>query len=123
MILVDTSIWVEHLRRRHEGLAALLNRAEVVVHPFVLGEIALGALTHRATVLDLLAALPSISPVSHEEVLEAIERRGLAASGVGWVDAHLLASALVHRLPFWTLDRRLNVVARRLDVAWRGATG
>ena len=119
MILVDTSVWIEHLRRGHTGLASLLDLGQVVVHPFVIGEIALGNLKRRAEVLGLLAELPAAPVVPHEEVLEVVERRGLAGAGVGWADAHLLASALVGRSSLWTLDRRLGAVAARLDVAWR----
>ena len=118
MILVDTSVWIEHLRRGHAGLADLLEQGQVVVHPFVMGELALGNLKRRTEVLGLLAELP-IAPVAlHEEVLEAVERRRLAGTGIGWTDAHLLASALAGRSLVWTLDRRLAVAARRLDVAW-----
>ena len=118
MILVDTSVWIEHLRRGHAGLSSLLEQGQVAMHPFVTGEIALGSLKRRAEVLGLLAELPAVPVVTHEEVLEVIERRGLAGAGIGWVDAHLLASALVGRSSLWTLDRRLSAVAGRLDVAW-----
>ena len=118
MILVDTSVWIEHLRRGHAGLAGLLEQGQVVVHPFVMGEIALGELKHRAEVLGLLAELP-VAPVAlHEEVLEVVERRRLFGVGIGWTDAHLLASALAGQSLLWTLDRRLTLAARRLDVAW-----
>jgi predicted nucleic acid-binding protein len=119
MILVDTSVWIDHLRRGHAGLADLLDQGQVVVHPFVIGEISLGNLKRRAEVLGLLAELPAAMVVPHDEVLEAVARRGLAGTGIGWTDAHLLASALVERLSVWTLDRRLGAAADRLHVAWR----
>jgi predicted nucleic acid-binding protein len=120
LILVDTSIWIDHLRRRHARLAALLDAGRVMVHPFVIGEIALGALRRRDEVLGLLAELPAARVARHEDVLAVVERRGLAGAGIGWVDAHLLASALVEHLPLWTLDRRLVAVSRKLGVAWDG---
>ena len=115
MILVDTSVWVEHLRRRSRKLADLLQQGQVGCHPFVIGEIALGTLKRRAEVLGLLAELPASRIVRHEDALALVEERALAGSGIGWLDAHLLASALVERWALWTLDRRLGDVARRLN--------
>lgn len=117
MILVDTSIWVNHLRRHDAMLAAHLEAGEVLCHPYVIGEVALGLLKQRRQVLDLLAALPSASTVSHDEALAFVEDRKLAGLGVGWVDVHLAASAVVSRARLWTADRRLASVARllRLD--------
>ena len=118
MILVDTSVWVDHLRRHHTGLADLLGRGEVMTHPFVIGEISLGFLKHRVEILSLLSELPVASIAGHDETLEIVERSSLVDVGVGWVDAHLLASAVIERRPIWTLNRRLDRVARRLGVAW-----
>lgn len=118
MILVDSSIWVDHLRRRHSGLARLLDQGLVLIHPFVVGEIALGLLKNRAEILALLAELPSAPLVRHEDALAVVERRGLAGAGIGWVDAHLLASALVGNVPLWTRDRRLETVARGIGASW-----
>lgn len=92
----------------------------MAVHPFVSGEIALGALRRRREVLGLLGELPAASLVSHDEVLALVDARRLAGAGIGWVDAHLLASALLDRSPLWTLDRRLADAARRLGVDWPG---
>lgn len=119
MILVDTSVWVEHLRRGQPRLAELLDAAEVAGHPFVLGELALGHLRRRDEILELLAALPQVEPASHEEVLGFVEHRKLAASGIGWVDAHLLAAAALSGFRLWTLDRRLATAATRLELAPR----
>jgi predicted nucleic acid-binding protein len=116
VILVDTSLWVEHLRRGSARLERRLLADEVAVHPFVVGEIALGALRRRREVLDLLAALPAVSTASHAEAMALVERHGLAGAGIGWVDAHLLASASLARLPLATLDRRLAAAAARLDL-------
>ena len=118
MILVDTSVWVEHLRRRSASLVGLLDRGQVACHPFVIGEIALGTLKNRAEILDLLSELPSARVVRHEDALALIDARALSGSGVGWVDVHLAASALVERWPLWTLDRRLDAVVRTLNAAW-----
>jgi predicted nucleic acid-binding protein len=121
VILVDTSVWIEHLRRGHDRLAGLLNQGQVVCHPFVIGEIALGALRQRPAVLLLLAELPVVRVVGHDDALRFVERRSLGGSGIEWVDVHLLASALLERTRLWTFDSRLGKVARKLDVAWDGS--
>jgi hypothetical protein len=87
------------------------------VHPFVVGELALGWLRRRTEILELLAEIPIAGPASHEEVLEFVDRHRLAGSGVGWVDVHLLVSAAVSHGSLWTLDRRLALVARRLSLS------
>ena len=117
MMLVDTSVWVRHLREGDAVLAAALERAEVWTHPWVIGELACGRLTDRATVLGLLRALPTAPVASVDEALALIERRGLAGRGIGWVDVHLLASALLVGIRIWTLDGRLAAVAAELGVA------
>lgn len=114
MILVDTSIWVNHLRRHDAVLAAHLEAGEVLCHPYVIGEIGLGLLKQRRDVLELLAALPSALVVGHDEAMAFVEQRRLAGLGVGWVDVHLAASAVVSRAKLWTADRRLADVARVL---------
>lgn len=119
MILVDTSVWVDHLRRHSSRLAMLLDRGQVACHPFVLGELALGSLRNRPVLLGLLAELPATAVVGHDEAMALVEQHDLPGAGIGWVDVHLLAAALVEGLPMWTNDRRLDVVARRLDAAWR----
>jgi hypothetical protein len=118
VILVDTSVWVEHLRRGHPALVALLEQGQVVCHPFVIGEVGLGSLRRRREILELLAELPALAVVSHEEALALVERHGLAGRGIGWIDVHLSASALVGGCRLWTLDTRLVSVARDLDLAW-----
>ena len=117
MILVDTSVWVDHFRRGSPPLRALLEAGEVVCHPMVIGEIALGHLSRRREVLALLSELPMVVDVAHAEVLHMVDAHALAGSGIGWVDAHLLASALLGVTPIWTLDRPLATVARRLGAA------
>jgi predicted nucleic acid-binding protein len=118
--LVDTSVWVRHLREGDARLAAALERAEVWTHPGVIGELACGRLSDRATVLGLLRALPSAPVASVDEALELIERRALMGRGIGWVDVQLLASALLAGVSLWTLDRRLAAVAAELGVGQEG---
>ncbi|MDB4913949.1 MAG: twitching motility protein PilT [Gemmatimonadetes bacterium] len=118
MILADTSVWVEHFRRGDRRLAAALEDERVLMHPFVLGELACGNLHNRSEVLHLLMQLPAAHIASDDEVLAFIERRGLASRGIGLVDAHLLASSVL--TPFAqlvTLDRRLARIAAELCVA------
>ena len=117
MILVDTSPWVDHLRRSNARLAALLENGQVASHPFVLGELALGSLRSRADILTYLGNLPAVPVAQHDEVLALVEGRRLMGTGIGWVDAHLLASTLLADVRLWTLDRPLARQARRLGVA------
>jgi predicted nucleic acid-binding protein len=116
-MLVDTSIWINHFRRRDPRLVGLLEDSRVTTHDFVMGELACGALKHRSVVLNLLAALPKVGLTTHDEVLEFVSRHALAGTGIGWVDAHLLASALVAGESLWTADRALATAARRVGVA------
>jgi hypothetical protein len=117
VILVDTSIWIDHLRRGNARLAGLLDDGVVVSHPFVIGEIACGALRQRGQMLSLLAELPVTTTATHSEVLAFIEARQLMGRGLGYVDVHLLAAASIEGVPLWTLDKRLGAAARALGVA------
>ncbi len=118
MILVDTSVWVDHLRADNTALAALLDAGRVFIHPFVIGELALGALRQRETVLTALSDLPLAIVATDPEVLIFIERHALFGRGVGYVDAHLLASArLTAGAALWTKDRKLHNVADALGLA------
>jgi predicted nucleic acid-binding protein len=118
MVLVDTSVWVEHLRQGSNQLADLLNRGQVLSHPFVLGELALGSLQQRAKVLDALQNLPQVHLGSADEVLRFIGVNALHGMGIGYVDVHLLASVrLTPDSVLWTLDKRLAVAATSLGVA------
>lgn len=116
MILADTSVWVDHLRRRNRHLAVALDRSEVVCHPFVVGELALGHLKRRREILDLLSRLPAAPVADHTEVLLMAEQSGLVGSGIGWIDAHLLAGARLAGVGLWTLDRRLARAARSMGL-------
>lgn len=120
MILVDTSIWVDHLRHGDRELVELLDTVQVLGHPAVLGELALGSLAHRVHVVQLLASLPQATPASDEEVLALIQHRRIYGRGIGYGDAQLLASTLItpdSRL--WTRDARLAAVATELGCATR----
>ncbi|MBM5823695.1 MAG: type II toxin-antitoxin system VapC family toxin [Cyanobacteria bacterium K_Offshore_surface_m2_011] len=111
MILVDTSVWVDHLRSGLPRLATRLQDGEVLIHPWVIGELACGHLRHRGQVLGLLQGLPAAMVARDEEVLLLIEREQLMGRGIGYVDVHLLASARLSRCRLWTQDRRLAAVA------------
>lgn len=113
MILVDTSVWIDHLRGGSPELARLLDQSLVLTHPFVVGELACGNLKHRALILADLDALPRAVTATHDEVLRLIADRKLWGSGLGWIDAHLLASALLTGCAFWTLDRKLGQAAAK----------
>lgn len=120
MTLVDTSVWIDFFRgaERAADLATLLHDGKVSLHPWVLGELVLGGLgPHRQAVVQDLRRLPQAAPVADREVFELVEARGLTGRGIGWVDAHLLASALVADCTLWTLDQKLRAVAGEVGVA------
>jgi predicted nucleic acid-binding protein len=117
IVLADTSVWIDHWRRGSPRLRQLLEQDQIVVHPYVVGEIALGAISPRATVLEHLGTLRPVTVAQHHEVMGLIERARLWRRGIGWVDAHLLASALLDQIPLWTLDQALHNAARELGVA------
>ncbi len=117
MILVDTSIWVDHLRNGDRHLTDLLNANLVLVHPFVLGELALGNLRDRA-VLATMRTMPQAIVATHSEVFAFIHDRNLAGIGIGYVDVHLLASTrLMPGTALWTRDKRLFAAAMRDGLA------
>lgn len=118
MILVDTSVWVDHLKRGNEALKRLLHGQRVASHPFVVGEVALGSLARRAEVLSALQNLPQARVASTQEVLDFTDANALHGMGIGYVDAHLLAAArLTPGTSLWTLDKRLTAAAQRLGLA------
>ena len=118
MILVDTSIWIDHLRAGNARLADLLQGDLVCIHPWVIGELACGNLGNRDEVLGLLGALPQLAPASEAEVLHFIDKRRLMGRGLGYVDMHLLAAAVIHGAEIWTRDRRLKEIAEELGLAY-----
>ena len=115
-MLVDTSIWVDHLRRGRRDLVDLLENGAVLCHPFIVGELACGNLSNRSEVLDLLKALPALDPVSPDEVLYFVEECEIMGRGLGYVDVHLLASAQLADARIWTTDRRLREVGNDLGM-------
>jgi predicted nucleic acid-binding protein len=117
VILVDTSVWIDHFRSGSATLSSLLDSGEVLSHPFVIGELALGSLRRREFILDALQTLPRAETASDDEVLQFVEHHSLAGKGIGYVDAHLLAAVqLTLGALLWTRDRRLLAVADRLGL-------
>ena len=119
MILVDSSVWIDHFREVVPELVAMLDRGEVTTHPFVVGELACGNLSNRGEMLELLAQLPAASIADHDEVMEFIQSRRLYSRGIGYVDVHLLASVAIDGTRLWTNDRRLQESAAGLGLAAR----
>jgi hypothetical protein len=117
MILADTSVWIDHFRKADAELSGYLHETRVLIHPFVLGEIALGSLKNRNSLLENLAELPNAVQASDDEVLAFIEAENLAGSGIGYIDAHLLASArLTPGAKLWAKGKRLVAAAERLGL-------
>ena len=115
MILVDTSVWIDHLRVGDPKLGSLLQNGQVITHPCVIGELALGQLSHRSEILGLLRNLPHAQTATDAEVLNLVENRHLFGLGIGYVDAHLLAATLLTAgAGLWTRDKRLAAVAAQL---------
>ena len=118
MILVDTSVWVQHFRARGSTLTKLLEEGAALIHPFVIGELSLGNFHQRELVLQMLSRLPAASVATNAEALHFIDRNALFGRGVGYVDVHLLAATrLTAGSRLWTLDKRLNDVAVELRIA------
>ncbi|WP_305047140.1 type II toxin-antitoxin system VapC family toxin [Geoalkalibacter sp.] len=111
MVLVDTSVWIEHFRSGAVGLDRFLQDGRVLCHPFVIGELACGNLKNRQVILSLLKELPLAVCAADDEVLQYIEAHRLMGKGLGYVDMHLVLSANLSGVPLWTLDQRLNAIA------------
>jgi predicted nucleic acid-binding protein len=112
--LVDTSVWVQHLRGDNRRLRALLEEGDVLCHPFIVGELACGSIHNRDEVLGLLETLPQVAVADHDEVLNFLEQKRLFGRGVGWIDLHLLTSVFLSDALLWTVDRRLADAAAEL---------
>jgi len=122
VILLDTSVWIDHLRQGDAQVVSVLQSGLVFTHPFVIGELACGQLKSRTEVLGLLAALPQARVAQDQEVLFFIERHGLMGRGIGYIDAHLLAAtALTEDARLWTRDKRLDSLAREFERAKAGS--
>ena len=117
MILLDTSVRVDHLRRSDAALAAALNANVVAIHPFVIGELACGLLKSRGPVLGLLRSLARLAAATDEEVLDFLERHRLMGRGLGYIDVHLLAATALHGAVLWTRDKRLKRAAVEMALA------
>jgi predicted nucleic acid-binding protein len=119
VILVDTEVWIDHLRATEPTLTTILDPGQVLIHPFVLGELACGNLRNRQEVLELLGNLPPAPVATDTEAMDFSEQRALMGRGIGYIDVHLLASvALAGTARLWTRDRRLAVVAAELEMAF-----
>ncbi len=116
MVLVDTSIWIDHLRSGNAKLAALLNEGDVAIHPFIIGKLACGNLKNRKEIVSLLHALPHITKADDNEVLFFIEKHKLMGLGIGLIDIHLLASCKLGKARLLTKDKRLRDAAEQLDL-------
>jgi predicted nucleic acid-binding protein len=117
MILADTSVWIDHFRQGLPELAGSLRRREVVMHPYIVGELACGNFSNRQATLELLQQLRSVGVAEHDEVMDFIRVRRLHGRGIGYVDVHLLAAAAIAGCRLWTFDKRLNAVASGLGIA------
>ena len=122
MTLVDTSVWIDHFRQFNPSLERLLVDSSVLTHPFVVGELACGNLRNRKITLIHLNELPGATPATHDEVLQVINDRKLWGRGIGWMDAHLLASVMLANCRFWTLDQPLAAAARAVGMKLFEAT-
>ena len=119
MIILDTSVWIDHTRENNDHLFELFEEGEILVHPFMIGEVALGSLRDHDKIIASLLEMPSSRVASDTEVLSLIRNRFLAGSGIGYVDAHLLASTrLTPETLLWTRDKRLRRVAEAMGVAY-----
>jgi predicted nucleic acid-binding protein len=119
MVLVDTSIWITHLHQGSRQLEKLLMDAEVMCHPFIIGELACGNLKNRNEIISLLQSLPMAPTIEFDEFLFMIDRNHLMGKGIGFVDIHLLASAQLTGAPLWTADKRLKSAANQLEIAFK----
>lgn len=119
MVLVDTSVWIEHFRKGHPRLEELLNNTDVAIHQFIIGELACGTIKNREEILDLLQTLDSSPEISFQEVLRFIEMNKLQGKGIGFIDVHLLASSLLSDYRLWTNDKKLHNIARKMGIAYQ----
>jgi len=123
MVLVDTSVWISHLRNGNKQLEALLNNGDVICHPFIVGELACGNIKNRIEILSLLRLLPVAAQADNEEVLQFIETNNLMGKGLGYIDMHLAASALLSGVPIWTLDKGLATISKKLGISYSAKSG
>ena len=118
MVLVDTSIWINHFRKADRYLLQFLEEGGVFLHPFIIGEISLGNIKQRTEVLGLLKKLPMVELLSDEEVLIFVEKHKLFGKGIGWIDTHLLASTYLSQFKLLTHDKNLSLIAQKLGLSF-----
>jgi predicted nucleic acid-binding protein len=118
MVLVDSSVWIDHLRSGHTKLTQLLHDGEAMIHPFIIGELACGNLKNRKEIISLLHALPHLKKAEDDEVLFFIEKHKLHGLGIGLIDLHLLASCKLSKVKLLTRDKRLKKAAEKLNLQW-----
>jgi predicted nucleic acid-binding protein len=116
MVLVDTSIWVAHLRKGNRQLELMLMDAEVICHPFIIGELACGNIKNRNEILSLLKSLPSAPVLEFDELMFFIDENQMMGIGIGFLDVHLLASARIAGTSLWTADKKLKSAANKLSL-------
>jgi len=116
MVLIDTSIWIDHFRNSNDQLVELLNDGEVFCHPLIIGELACGNIKNRKEILTALQALPQSSVVDHDEIMFFIDKNQIMGKGLGYSDIALLASALVTMIPLWTFDQKPSAIAKKLNI-------
>ncbi len=119
MVLVDTSIWIDHFRNDNKELKGLLLKAKVICHPFIIGELACGNLNNREGILSLMRSLPRAKVAEQEEILKFIKANHLMGIGIGYIDVNLLASSLLSEVLLWTFDKRLQKAAIQLHVSYK----
>ncbi len=119
MLLVDTSVWIDHFRKSNEQLEEVLNNGDIMCHPFIIGELACGNIKNRKEILSLMKELPMSYKASHDEIFELIERRKLMGRGLGFIDMHLIASAFLSNVCLWSFDKNLNKIAIELKIAYK----
>ena len=117
-ILVDTSVWINHLREGDKNLTQLLEQGLVACHPFIVGEIACGSIKNRNEIINLLNDLPSTEIIDHSDIMGFIENRKIMNKGIGYIDVHLLGSALVSDTPLWTFDKALRKIAIQFSIGY-----
>ena len=118
LILVDTSVWIKHLREGDKDLTLLLENGLVACHPFIIGELACGGMKNRNEIINLLNDLPLASQLEHDEIMEFIDNRKIMNQGIGYVDTHILGSAIVSETRLWTLDKSLRKIAEKLSIVY-----
>ena len=118
MILVDTSVWVHHLRRTQSALVTLLQDDLVLCHPWIIGELSLGSLKDRSDFLPMLGILPRVQPLQEHLVFDFIEKNRLFSRGIGWVDAQLLAACISWPARLWSADKKMNDIAHEMGIGW-----